>query len=107
MHIIFKGVHISNTYPEVVMIDPKVYTLLKVNECGSFVSAASELGISQPTLSHHMRILCDSGLVSARKDGKWVLYSISALETASFRSMIASYTKAETEAAGAGGKENS
>ena len=67
----------------------------------------TELGISQPTLSHHMRILCDSGLVSARKDGKWVLYSISALETASFRSMIASYTKAETEAAGAGGKENS
>ena len=35
-----------------------------------------DLQISQPTLSHHMRILCDSGVVSSRKDGKWVHYSI-------------------------------
>ena len=34
------------------------------------------LNISQPTLSHHMKILCDSGLVNARKDGKWMYYSI-------------------------------
>lgn len=33
--------------------------------------------ISQPTLSHHMKILCDSGVVTARKDGKWMHYSIS------------------------------
>lgn len=37
-----------------------------------------EMQISQPTLSHHAKILCDSGLVSARKEGKWVHYSISA-----------------------------
>lgn len=36
-----------------------------------------ELNISQPTLSHHMKILCDSGLVNGRKDGKWMHYSIS------------------------------
>lgn len=35
------------------------------------------LGISQPTLSHHMRILLDAGLVNARKDGKWIHYSLS------------------------------
>jgi len=35
------------------------------------------LNISQPTLSHHMRILLDAGLVSARKDGKWIYYSLS------------------------------
>ena len=35
------------------------------------------LDISQSTLSHHMKILCDSGVVNARKDGKWTHYSIS------------------------------
>lgn len=36
-----------------------------------------ELNITQPTLSHHMKILCDSGIVEARKEGKWMHYSIS------------------------------
>ena len=37
-----------------------------------------ELNISQPTLSHHMKILCDSGSVVGRKEGKWMHYSICA-----------------------------
>ena len=36
-----------------------------------------ELQITQPTLSHHMKILCDSSLVISRKEGKWSYYSIS------------------------------
>lgn len=35
-----------------------------------------DLKISQSTLSHHMKILCDAGIVQGRKDGKWVHYSI-------------------------------
>lgn len=35
-----------------------------------------ELNISQPTLSHHMKILCDAGIVVGRKEGKWTYYSI-------------------------------
>ena len=35
-----------------------------------------ELNISQPTLSHHMKVLCDAGIVEATKDGKWMHYSI-------------------------------
>lgn len=35
-----------------------------------------EMKISQPTLSHHMKLLCDAGIVKSRKDGKWVHYSI-------------------------------
>ncbi|MDR2515393.1 MAG: metalloregulator ArsR/SmtB family transcription factor [Christensenellaceae bacterium] len=37
-----------------------------------------DLKISQPTLSHHMKILCESGVVVGRKEGKWTHYSISA-----------------------------
>ena len=36
-----------------------------------------DLHITQPTLSHHMKILCDSGVVVGRKEGKWMHYSIS------------------------------
>ena len=36
-----------------------------------------ELSISQPTLSHHMKILCDSGIVVGRREGKWMHYRIS------------------------------
>ena len=36
-----------------------------------------EMNITQPTLSHHMKILCDSGIVVGRKDGKWIHYSLS------------------------------
>lgn len=36
-----------------------------------------EMKISQSTLSHHMKILCDSGIVTGRRDGKWTHYSIS------------------------------
>ncbi len=31
---------------------------------------------NQSTLSHHMKILVDSGLVIARKDWKWVHYTL-------------------------------
>ena len=37
-----------------------------------------ELNISQPTLSHHMKILCDAGIVVGRKEGKWTHYRLSA-----------------------------
>lgn len=35
-----------------------------------------ELQIGQSTLSHHMKILCDAGVVRGRKEGKWVHYAI-------------------------------
>lgn len=36
-----------------------------------------DLRISQSTLSHHMKILVDSGVVVTRNEGKWTHYSIS------------------------------
>jgi len=35
-----------------------------------------DLKISQPTLSYHMKILCDSGIVKSRRVGKWSYYSV-------------------------------
>ena len=36
-----------------------------------------KMHIGQSTLSHHMKILCESGIVVSRKEGKWTYYSIS------------------------------
>lgn len=35
-----------------------------------------EFHITQPTLSYHMKILSESGLIKSRKDGVWTKYSI-------------------------------
>ncbi len=44
-----------------------------------------ELGITQPTLSHHMKVLCSCGLVACRREGKWMNYSLSAEAVAQLR----------------------
>lgn len=53
----------------------KILQMLTDGErCGCKLLEAFE--ITQPTLSHHMKILCDSGLVDSRKEGKWSHYSV-------------------------------
>ncbi|WP_291424768.1 helix-turn-helix transcriptional regulator [Deinococcus sp.] len=35
-----------------------------------------ELGLAQPTVSHHMKLLVRAGLVTATKRGKWTEYTL-------------------------------
>lgn len=49
-----------------------------------------EFEITQPTLSHHMKNLCDCGLVNVRKNGKWSHYSINCETLGLFKSFISS-----------------
>lgn len=37
-----------------------------------------KLDTTQSGLSYHMKILCDSGVVEARQEGKWTHYKLSA-----------------------------
>ena len=54
----------------------RILKLLRTGEkCGCRL--LEKLNVTQPTLSHHMKILCDSGIVVGRKEGKWTHYSIS------------------------------
>ncbi|HEY3317777.1 MAG TPA: metalloregulator ArsR/SmtB family transcription factor [Coriobacteriia bacterium] len=49
--------------------------------CGDEVCAcvfAERLGLSAPTVSHHMKALLDAGLVTAEKRGLWVYYHLNA-----------------------------
>ncbi|MEA5030805.1 MAG: metalloregulator ArsR/SmtB family transcription factor [Sphaerochaeta sp.] len=36
--------------------------------------------ITQPTLSYHMKMLTESGLVSSERDGKWTYYTLDTRE---------------------------
>jgi len=53
----------------------KIYDMLDDGElCACKI--LEEFNISQSTLSYHMKILCDSGLVNSRREGIWMKYSI-------------------------------
>ena len=53
----------------------RILSLLRQGERCACV-LLEHLNLSQPTLSHHMKILCDARLVTGRKEGKWVYYSL-------------------------------
>lgn len=48
--------------------------------------------ITQPTLSHHMKILVECGLVNARKEGKWQHYSLNCETLTQFKEFIEGLT---------------
>lgn len=52
-------------------------TILRLLQSGEKCACklVEELHIGQPTLSHHMKILCDAEIVIGRKQGKWMYYS--------------------------------
>ena len=57
----------------------------------------SFLSCTQPTLSHHMRILCECGLVEARKEGKWSHYSLNCETLVAFKTFIGSLSCCKNE----------
>lgn len=55
----------------------KIFRMLSREErCACKIQ--DEFAISQSTLSYHMKILCDYGLVNGRRDGIWMRYTINA-----------------------------
>ncbi|MBR4900418.1 MAG: winged helix-turn-helix transcriptional regulator [Victivallales bacterium] len=42
----------------------------------SAVKLLEDLNITQPTLSHHMKILCDAGIVIGHRSGRWTHYTL-------------------------------
>ncbi|HVC24841.1 MAG TPA: metalloregulator ArsR/SmtB family transcription factor [Acidimicrobiales bacterium] len=46
------------------------------------------LGKSQPTVSHHLKVLGDAGLVHGDRRGKWVWYSLDRARLAELRSAL-------------------
>jgi len=52
------------------------------------------LGLSQPTVSHHLRILFEAGLLDRERRGTWVFYRIVPERLATLRDVLAAPTTA-------------
>lgn len=63
-----------------------------------------QVDVVQSTLSHHMKTLCESGLVRARKRGKWTLYTVDREAVSSAREYLTRYMEAVQAQAQDGGE---
>lgn len=77
----------------------RIIRLLQTGEkCGC--NLLEDIQVSQPTLSHHMKILCDAEIVKSRKEGKWTHYSLSEegmLQAIRYLQMLASSENEDSE----------
>lgn len=52
--------------------------IVEMLSCGELCACEilESFQITQPTLSYHMKILTDSGLIQSRKEGAWMHYTL-------------------------------
>jgi len=64
--------------------------IIDMLSCGELCACKilERFNITQPTLSHHMKVLCDCGLVNGRKEGKWMYYSLNKNTTRDFENFL-------------------
>ena len=82
--------------------DPNRLTILELLQDGEKCACKllEELNIGQSTLSHHMKILCDSGSVLGRKEGKWTHYSLNPAGIKEAKKILDQVTKMTPEQSG-------
>ena len=70
----------------------RILSLLKDGEvCVCHIHAS--LGVPQPTASRHLAYLRKSGLVTARRNGIWMHYSLAALSMLGFVALLGYYNR--------------
>jgi len=62
--------------------------LVRDGVCAALI--AEKLGISQPTLSEHMRVLCQAGLVHSKRIKQWTFYRRNEIRIKEIKRSIAS-----------------
>ena len=58
--------------------DPNRLKIIDILSCGEKCACdiLQHFDFTQPTLSHHMKVLIESGLIKVRKDGLWNYYKL-------------------------------
>ena len=74
--------------------DPNRLMIIDMLSCGELCACVilEKFNITQPTLSHHMKTLCENGLVTGRKVGKWIYYSLNDEAMLAFRTFLEELT---------------
>lgn len=62
------------------LCDPKRLAILEQLRSGEKCACVLQepMDLTQSGLSYHMKILCDSGIITSRQEGKWTHYRLSA-----------------------------
>ncbi|WP_312433529.1 ArsR/SmtB family transcription factor [Lacrimispora sp.] len=70
--------YIQNAKVLKALSDPKRLRIVDMLSCGELCACniLEKFHITQPTLSHDMKVLMNAGLVKARREGKWIYYSL-------------------------------
>ncbi len=73
------GIHQENAKVFKALCDPKRLAILEQLRSGEKCACVLQepMDLTQSGLSYHMKILCDSGLVVSRQEGKWTHYRLS------------------------------
>ncbi len=89
----------SNKYAENVglfkaLSDANRLMIVDMLSCGELCACQilEKFHFTQPTLSHHMKILCSCGLVNGHKEGKWMYYSLNSEKVQEFKDFLSSIT---------------
>lgn len=72
------GTHQENAKVFKALCDPKRLAILEQLRSGEKCACVLQkpMELTQSGLSYHMKILCDSGLVVGRQEGKWTHYRL-------------------------------
>lgn len=73
------GIHQEDAKVFKALCDPKRLAILEQLRSGEKCACVLQepMDLTQSGLSYHMKILCDSGIVTSRQEGKWTHYRLS------------------------------
>lgn len=76
------------------LADKNRLLILDMLSCGELCACdiMDGLNLTQPTISHHMKILQQCELVKGRKEGKWVFYAINMEKVGELQQFISELT---------------
>ena len=93
------GTHQENAKVFKALCDPKRLVILEQLRSGEKCACVLQepMDLTQSGLSYHMKILCDSGLVVSRQEGKWMHYRLSEDGRNNAVKMLLAITTPDTE----------
>lgn len=96
------GTHQENAKVFKALCDPKRLAILEQLRSGEKCACVLQepMDLTQSGLSYHMKILCDSGLVSSRQEGKWTHYRLNGAGREKAVKLLLALTMSNTEQEG-------
>jgi len=91
--------HLENAIIFKAFCDETRLMALSLLQCGEKCACEllEQVNVSQSTLSHHMKILVESGIVTSRKQGKWMYYRINQKGSEKAIALLKSLTSLTTD----------